>query len=54
MEKLNAAIKASWEKNGGNPANYEAHRLHEQGFLDGMQYALQPKFDKYHKKNKRK
>lgn len=46
LDKLNAAIKDSWEKNGGNPANYEARRLHEQGFLDGMQYALQPKADK--------
>lgn len=45
LDKLNAAIKASWEKNGGNPANYEAHRFHEHGFLDGMQYALQPKTD---------
>lgn len=43
LDKLTAAIKASWQKNGGNPASYEARRLHEQGFLDGMQYALKKK-----------
>lgn len=48
-EKLNAAIKASWEKNiEGCYRDPEKWRIHEQAFIDGMQYALQPKTDNPH------
>lgn len=47
LDKLNAAIKASWDKNNGAyPKDFMKWHIHEQAFLDGMQYALQPKTDK--------
>lgn len=44
LDKLNEAIKASWDKNNGlYPKDFIQWHIHEQAFLDGMQYALKRK-----------